>query len=69
MSVAIRVGDSWLAESIAPHVHWVENPGDSAVFPDGATATAYAAARNVTVTTQQVTVTGKKNSGKRSNDL
>ena len=69
MAVAIRMGDNWLAESVAPHSRWVENPGDSAVFPDAGTASAYASARNVTVTTQQQTVTGKKNTGKRSNDL
>jgi hypothetical protein len=68
MAVAIRIGVSWLAESVAPHTRWVENAGDSAVFPDGATATAYAAARGVSFITEQKTVTGRKNTAKRSND-
>jgi hypothetical protein len=66
--IAIRVGPSWLAESIAPHARWVENPGDSAVFIDGTAATAYAAARGVTVVSEQITVSGKKNQGKRENN-
>jgi hypothetical protein len=68
VAISIRVGDSWLGESNAPHARWVENAGDSAVFPDGATATAYAAARGVTFTTMQVTVSGRKNQSKKTNN-
>lgn len=68
MAIAIRVGVSWLAESVAPHARWVENPGDSAVFIDGATATAYAAARGVTFIYEQKTVTGRKSVSKKTND-
>ncbi len=68
MPVAIRIGPSWLGESIAPHAHWVENPGDSAVFIDAATATAYATARNVTFTYEQPVVSGKRVPSKRTNN-
>lgn len=66
--VAIKVGPSWLAESVAPHARWVENSGDSICFPDGATATAYAAARGIAFATEQKVVTGKRNQAKRTND-
>lgn len=68
MAIAIKVGVSWLGESIAPHAHWVENAGDSAVFVDAAAATAYAAARNVTFVMDQKTVTGRRNASKKTND-
>lgn len=68
MAVAIKVGTSWLGESAAPHAHWVENAGDSAVFVDAAAATAYAAARNVVFTVEQKTVTGRRVAAKRTND-
>ncbi len=66
--IAVRVGPSWLGESIAPHARWVENPGDSAIFVDAAAATAYAAARGVTFTVEQRAVTGKRVISKKTND-
>lgn len=66
--IAIKAGSNWLAESVAPHARWVENPGDAICFPDGATASAYAAARGVSFAVEQKTVTGKRNQSKRTND-
>ncbi len=68
MPVAVKVGISWLGESIAPHAHWVENPGDSAVFVDAAAATAYAAARNVTFVYEEPIVSGKRVTSKKTNN-
>jgi hypothetical protein len=68
MAVVVQIGPSYLGESPAPQAHWVENPGDCAVFVDASAANTYAAARNVTFSVTQPVVSGKRNPSKRENN-
>lgn len=65
----VTFGQSYLADSPAPHARWVENPGDAMEFTSAGAADAFAAARGVSFAYAKTsTFVGGKNPSKRELD-